>query len=48
MKLVGELPPHQQQAWEEDLSTEAEKYRAGERVLLGGVTRITLARASGS
>jgi ubiquinone/menaquinone biosynthesis C-methylase UbiE len=48
MKLVGELPPHQQRAWEEELSTEAEKYRAGERVLLGGVTRITLARASGS
>lgn len=44
MKLVDEMPEHQQQAWEEDLSTEAEKHRVGERVLLGGVTRITLAR----
>jgi ubiquinone/menaquinone biosynthesis C-methylase UbiE len=48
MKLVDELPQHQQRAWEEDLATEAEKYRVGERVLLGGVTRLTLARASGS
>ena len=32
---------------EEELSAEAEKYRVGERVLLGGVTRLTLARASG-
>jgi len=44
MKLVGELPEHQQRTWEDDLATEAEKHRAGERVLLGGVTRLTLAR----
>lgn len=48
MKLLGELPEHQQQAWEEDLATEVEKHRVGERVFLGGVTRLTLARASGS
>jgi len=46
VKLVGELPEHQQQAWEEDISTEVEKHRVGGRVFLGGVTRITLARTS--
>jgi ubiquinone/menaquinone biosynthesis C-methylase UbiE len=46
MKLVGELPEHQQRAWEEDFCTEVEKHRIGERVLLGGVTRLTLARRS--
>ena len=46
MKLVGELPEHQQQAWAEELATEAEKHRAGDKVLLGGVTRLTLARTN--
>jgi ubiquinone/menaquinone biosynthesis C-methylase UbiE len=46
MKLVDELPKHQQQAWEEDLAAELEKRRVGERVFLGGVTRLTVARAS--
>jgi ubiquinone/menaquinone biosynthesis C-methylase UbiE len=45
MKLVDELPQHQQQAWEEDISAEVEKTRAGDKVFLGGVTRLTLARA---
>jgi ubiquinone/menaquinone biosynthesis C-methylase UbiE len=43
-KLVAEMPEHQQRAWEEDICTEVEKHRAGERVTLGGVTRLTLAR----
>jgi ubiquinone/menaquinone biosynthesis C-methylase UbiE len=46
VKLVSELPEAQQRAWEEELSAEAEKYRVGGRVALGGVTRLTLARAS--
>jgi ubiquinone/menaquinone biosynthesis C-methylase UbiE len=46
VNLASELPEAQQRAWEEELSTEAEKYRVGDRVALGGVTRITLARAS--
>lgn len=46
MKLVGELPEHQQRAWEADLRAEVEKHRAGGRVTLGGVTRMTLARTS--
>jgi ubiquinone/menaquinone biosynthesis C-methylase UbiE len=44
MKLVSELPEPQQHAWAEDLATEAEMHRAGDKVLLGGVTRLTLAR----
>lgn len=46
MKLLDELPPDQQRAWEQDLSSEVEKYRVGAHVLLGGVTRLTLARTS--
>ena len=46
VKLVDELPPDQQQAWEEDISAEVEKSRVGDRVFLGGVTRITLARSA--
>lgn len=45
LKLLEELPEHQQRAWEEDISAELEKHRAGDRVTLGGVTRLTLARA---
>lgn len=48
MKLVEEMPEPQQRAWEEELSTEAEKHRAGGRVVLGGVTRLTLARRPGT
>jgi ubiquinone/menaquinone biosynthesis C-methylase UbiE len=44
VKLAGELPAHQQQAWEEELSNALEQHRVGERVTLGGVTRLTLAR----
>lgn len=44
VKLVEELPPHQQQAWEADLRAELEKSRVGGSVFLGGVTRLTLAR----
>lgn len=46
VKLVSELPEAQQRAWEEELAAEAEKYRIGDKVALGGVTRLTLARAS--
>jgi ubiquinone/menaquinone biosynthesis C-methylase UbiE len=45
VKLVGELPAPQQRAWEEELAAEVERHRVGERVFLGGVTRLTLARA---
>ncbi|QSQ27201.1 class I SAM-dependent methyltransferase [Pyxidicoccus parkwayensis] len=47
VKLVDELPEHQQRAWEEDISAEVEKHRVGETVTLGGVTRLTLAKAVG-
>jgi ubiquinone/menaquinone biosynthesis C-methylase UbiE len=47
VKLLEELPAHQQRAWEEDIRAEVEKHRVGERVTLGGVTRLTLARAVG-
>ena len=43
-KLVNELPAHQQAAWEEALCTEVEQRRVEGMVVLGGVTRITLAR----
>jgi SAM-dependent methyltransferase len=46
MNLLGELPQHVQQSWEEDFSIEMERHRVGEMVTLSGVTRITLARAS--
>jgi ubiquinone/menaquinone biosynthesis C-methylase UbiE len=46
VKLIDEMPRHQQQAWEEELSAEVEKNRVGDKVTLGGVTRITLARTS--
>jgi ubiquinone/menaquinone biosynthesis C-methylase UbiE len=46
VKLVDDMPEHQQRAWEADLSAEVEKHRVGDRVFLGGVTRLTLARRS--
>lgn len=46
VKLVDEMPKDQQQAWEEELVAEMEKHRVGGRILLGGVTRLTLARRS--
>ncbi|RKH31604.1 class I SAM-dependent methyltransferase [Corallococcus sicarius] len=45
VKLVGELPEPRQRAWEAELLAELEKRRAGERVTLGGVTRLTLGTA---
>lgn len=45
VKLVGELPEPQQRAWEAELLAELERSRAGGKVTLGGVTRITLATA---
>jgi ubiquinone/menaquinone biosynthesis C-methylase UbiE len=46
MKLVRELPEHPQRAWEQDLLAELERFRVGGKVLVGGVTRLTLARAA--
>lgn len=46
VKLADELPADQQRAWEADIVAEVEKHRVGGRVFLGGVTRLTLARAS--
>jgi SAM-dependent methyltransferase len=45
VKLADEMPRHLQQAWEEDLVCEVEQGRVGGSVCLGGVTRLTLARA---
>jgi SAM-dependent methyltransferase len=42
--LIAELPEETQRAWEQDLAREAERYRVGDRILLGGVTRLVLAR----
>ncbi|MDC0712203.1 class I SAM-dependent methyltransferase [Stigmatella sp. ncwal1] len=47
VNLVDEMPQHQQHAWEKALATEVEKYRVGEHIVLGGITRLTLARSSG-
>lgn len=47
VKLVDEMPEHQQRAWEEELAAEVKKHRVGRNILLGGVTRLTLARKSG-
>ncbi|ADO68161.1 class I SAM-dependent methyltransferase [Stigmatella aurantiaca] len=44
VRLVDEMPKPQQLAWEEALASEVEKHRAGEHIVLGGVTRLTLAR----
>lgn len=43
VKLVGELPEPQQRAWEAELLVELERSRAGDKVTLGGVTRLTRA-----
>ncbi|RKH64675.1 class I SAM-dependent methyltransferase [Corallococcus llansteffanensis] len=45
MKLVGELPEPRQRAWEAELLVELERSREGERVTLGGVTKLTLGTA---
>jgi len=45
MKLLAELPEQQQRAWEADLCRELEQSRIGAKVFLGGVTRLTCARA---
>ena len=45
-RLIGELAPERQRAWEEELAVELERHhRRNGRVSLGGVTRITVARA---
>jgi SAM-dependent methyltransferase len=43
-QLIDELPEATRRAWERDLALEAEAYRVGDRILLGGVTRLVLAR----
>ncbi|RKG85968.1 class I SAM-dependent methyltransferase [Corallococcus terminator] len=45
VKLVGELPEPQQRAWEAELLAELESRRTGDKVTLGGVTRLTLGTA---
>ncbi|MBF5042148.1 methyltransferase domain-containing protein [Aggregicoccus sp. 17bor-14] len=45
VKLAAELPEPQRRAWEDALCAELEKSRRGDRVTLGGVTRLTLARS---
>lgn len=44
MDRLNELTPDQQQDWDRELSAELERHRVGDRVVVGGVTRITLAR----
>ncbi|HEX8820342.1 MAG TPA: methyltransferase domain-containing protein [Archangium sp.] len=43
-KIVEELPPEEQRAWEEDVARECEHHRTGGKVLLGGVTWLVVAR----
>jgi len=43
-KLVEELPPETQRAWEEEVIRECEPYRTGGTVQLGGVTWLLVAR----
>ena len=43
-KLVEELPPETQRAWEEEVIRECEPYRTGGKVQLGGVTWLLVAR----
>lgn len=43
-RLVAELPPETQRAWEEEVARECEPYRVGEKVQLGGVTWLGVAR----
>jgi SAM-dependent methyltransferase len=43
-RLVEELPPEAQRAWEEEVARECEHYRAGGKVMLGGVTWLVVAR----
>ncbi|HEX8438585.1 class I SAM-dependent methyltransferase [Archangium sp.] len=47
-KLVEELPPEAQRAWEEEVTRECERYRTGDKVLLGGVTWLAVARRTDS
>jgi SAM-dependent methyltransferase len=42
--LVAEMPEEKQRAWEDAFAEEVERYRVGDVVPLGGVTRITVAR----
>jgi ubiquinone/menaquinone biosynthesis C-methylase UbiE len=44
-RLVSEMPEDDQLAWAADLSREAERYRDGEKIRLGGVTRVVVGRA---
>ncbi|MCY1078161.1 class I SAM-dependent methyltransferase [Archangium lansingense] len=46
-KLVKELSPEEQRAWEEEVARESERYRTGGKVLLGGVTWLVVARKVG-
>ncbi len=44
VKRLEKLPESQQQAWEDEMTAELERHRIGERVVLGGITRLTVAR----
>jgi SAM-dependent methyltransferase len=43
-KRIADLPDETVRAWERELAQEAERYRSGELIRLGGVTRLVLAR----
>ncbi|ATB35960.1 hypothetical protein CYFUS_001374 [Cystobacter fuscus] len=43
-KIVEELPPETQRAWEEEVARECQPHRTGGKVLLGGVTWLVVAR----
>lgn len=45
-KLVAELPPETQRAWEEEVARECEHHRTGGKIILGGVTWLVVARRS--
>jgi SAM-dependent methyltransferase len=43
-KLARELPLEAQRAWEEEVARQCEPYRTGDKILLGGVTWLVVAR----
>jgi ubiquinone/menaquinone biosynthesis C-methylase UbiE len=44
-RLLSEMPEDDQNAWAAELSQEAERYRDGVKIRIGGVTRVVVGRA---
>jgi ubiquinone/menaquinone biosynthesis C-methylase UbiE len=45
-RLLSEMPEYDQNAWAAELSREAERYRDGEKIRIGGVTRVVVGRVN--